>query len=182
MFPTGTNWGYSHTNYVILGRVLEKITGMPLAQALEHYVIGPMGLHQTKAFTTAYIPEPALHSFDSSRRETLGIKAGVPFYEETTYFNPSWTTIEGAVEVTDITDMSVSMEAVGSGKLLSVASSAAQIQPGLIGFGHAQKNCSACRPNTKAFSYGLGVMLVGPWIARTLGFSGARMTPKETLW
>ena len=25
MFAPGTNWGYSHTNYVILGRVLEKI-------------------------------------------------------------------------------------------------------------------------------------------------------------
>src|SRR3954447_12581637 len=24
MFEPGTNWGYSHTNYVILGRVLEK--------------------------------------------------------------------------------------------------------------------------------------------------------------
>ena len=28
----GTNWGYAHTNYTILGRILEKITGMPLAE------------------------------------------------------------------------------------------------------------------------------------------------------
>lgn len=31
MFEPRSNWGYSHTNYVILDRVLEKITGMPLA-------------------------------------------------------------------------------------------------------------------------------------------------------
>ena len=29
-FDPGTNWAYSHTNYVILGRVLEEVTGMPL--------------------------------------------------------------------------------------------------------------------------------------------------------
>ena len=26
-FEPGTNWGYSHTNYVILGKLLSKITG-----------------------------------------------------------------------------------------------------------------------------------------------------------
>lgn len=173
MFAPGSNWGYCHTNYVILGRVLEKITGMPLAQALQHYVLGPMGLRQTQAFTTPYIPEPVLHSFDSERRSTLGVKPGVPFIEESTFWNPSWTTIEGAVEITDITDESVSLEAVGAGKLLSPASRAAQIEPHLIGFGHAQNGCDACRPGTAAFSYGLGVMLVGKWIAQTLGFAGA---------
>lgn len=173
MFAPGSNWGYCHTNYVILGRVLEKITGMPLAQALQHYVLEPMGLRQTQAFTTPYIPEPVLHSFDSERRSTLGVKAGVPFIEESTFWNPSWTTIEGAVEITDITDESLSLEAVGTGKLLSPASRAAQIEPRLIGFGHAQNGCDSCRPGTTAFSYGLGVMLVGKWIAQTLGFAGA---------
>lgn len=173
MFSPGTNWGYCHTNYVILGRVLEKITGMPLAQALQHYVLAPMGLRQTQAFTTPYIPEPVLHSFDSERRSTLGVKPGVPFIEESTFWNPSWTTVEGAVEITDITDESLSLEAVGTGKLLSAASSAAQIEPHLIGFGHAQSGCDACRPGTAAFSYGLGVMLVGKWVAQTLGFAGA---------
>ena len=42
-FEPGTNWGYSHTNYVILGRVLEQIAGMPLADAIGKDVLGPMG-------------------------------------------------------------------------------------------------------------------------------------------
>jgi CubicO group peptidase (beta-lactamase class C family) len=173
MFAPGTNWGYSHTNYAILGRVLEKITGMPLARALQRYVLEPMGLHQTQAFATPFIPEPVLHSFDSERRETLGVKPGVPFIEESTFWNPSWTTIEGAVETTDITDMSVSMEAVGAGKLVSRASSAAQIEPRLLGFGHTLPGCAACWENTPGRSYGLGVILVGKWITQTLGFAGA---------
>lgn len=172
-FAPGMNWGYSHTNYVILGRVLEKIAGMPLADALQKYVLGPMGLTQTAAFTTPEIPAPVLHSFTSERRETLGIKAGVPFYEEGTYWNPSWTTIEGAVQTTDISDLSTSLEAVASGKLLSAEASAEQIKPSLIGFGHAQAGCAACHPNSFAFNYGLGVINDGPWITQTLGFAGA---------
>ncbi len=172
-FAPGSNWGYSHTNYVILGRVLEKIARMPLVDAIAKYVLQPMDLSQTTASTTPAIPAPALHAFTSERREALGVKADVPFYEEATYWNPSWTTVEGAVETTDITDLSRSIEAVAHGKLLSQTSSRAQIVPSLIGFGHRQSGCNACNVNTKAFNYGLGVIITGPWINQTLGFSGA---------
>ncbi len=184
-FKPGTNWGYSHTNYVILGRVLEKIAGMPLADAIRHYVLAPMGLKQTGASSTPAIPQPVLHSFSSERREVLGVKPGVPFYEEATFWNPSWTTVEGAVETTVISDLSRSIEAVAVGKLLSPASSAAQIRPSLIGFGHAQSGCSACRENSADFNYGLGVINAGPWILQTLGFAGASgavaFLPKQKL-
>jgi CubicO group peptidase (beta-lactamase class C family) len=172
-FAPGTNWGYSHTNYVILGLVLAKIAHMPLADALHRYVLAPMGLTQTTSSTTPEIPQPVLHTFTSERREALGIKPGVPFYEEGTYWNPSWTTVEGAVQTTDISDLNASIEAVASGKLLSAASSAAQIKPSLIGFGHAQKGCPACRENSATFNYGLGVIISGPWVSQTLGFAGA---------
>lgn len=173
MFAPGTNWGYCHTNYVILGMVLAKIAGMPLAGALQKYVLDPMGLKNTRAYTTPEIPAPVLHVFDSERRSTLGIKPGISFSEESTFWNPSWTTIEGAVEITDVTDLSVSIEAVGSGKLLSPSSSQAQIVPHLVGFSHPVPGCAACIPQTSAFSYGLGVFLLGPWISQTLGFAGA---------
>jgi CubicO group peptidase (beta-lactamase class C family) len=172
-FVPGKNWAYSHTNYVILGRVLEKIARMPLADALRRYVLLPMGLKQTTALTTPVIPAPVLHSFSSERRELLGIKPGVAFYEESTFWNPSWTTIEGAVEATDISDLNTSLEAVASGKLLSKASSTAQIKPSLVGFGHAQSGCLACQRNTVGRNYGLGVILTGQWITQTLGFAGA---------
>lgn len=172
-FAPGTNWGYSHTNYVILGQVLQKIAGMPLADALRQDVLEPMGLKQTTESTTPMIPQPVLHAFTSERREVLGIKPGVPFTEEATFWNPSWTTGEGSVETTDINDLSASIEAVAAGKLLSPASSAAQIAPSLVGFGHKQPNCNACMQGTAALNYGLGVILSGAWVTQTLGFAGA---------
>src|SRR4051812_39112447 len=48
-FPPGTNWGYAHTNYVILGQILEKIGGKPLATLLCHKVLDPLGLTNTVA-------------------------------------------------------------------------------------------------------------------------------------
>jgi CubicO group peptidase (beta-lactamase class C family) len=172
MFEPGTNWGYSHTNYVILGRVLEKITGMPLAEAMQKYIFGPMDLQQTQSYNTPEIPAPVLHTFSSERRADLRVPPGVPFYEESTFWNPSWTTAEGAVQTTDITDMTKTMVAVGSGKILSKASWEAQVGPNLVGFGHADPKCPACRQNSTAFNYGLGVLNIGPWIAQSKGFAG----------
>ncbi len=172
-FKPGTNWGYCHTNYVILAGVLEKITGIPLAAGMNEFIIKPMGLAQTRGFDSPYIPEPVLHTFSSERRALLRIPATLPFYEDSTFWDPSWTTAKGAVQVTDIADLARSMEAVGTGALLSRQSFNAQAGSNLVGFGHAQAGCAACRYNSKAFNYGLGVINVGPWVTQTKIFAGS---------
>ena len=176
LFEPGTNFAYSHTNYVILGRVLEMITGLPLATAMQKYVSGPMDLKQTQSIDTPEIPAPVLHSFSSERRAELGVPASSILYEESTFWNPSWTTAEGAVQTTDITDLAQSIEAIGTGKLLSKESSAAQINPNLVGFGHPDPNCPTCQQNTKEHNYGLGVVILGSWITQTKNFAGCGAT------
>ena len=47
VYPPGTNWNYAHTDYVILGQVLEKITGKPMALLMQEYIFAPMGLTDT---------------------------------------------------------------------------------------------------------------------------------------
>jgi CubicO group peptidase (beta-lactamase class C family) len=176
MFEPGTNWGYSHTNYVILGRVLEIISGLPLNVAMQKYIFGPMDLKQTQGFDTPEIPAPVLHTFSSERRTELGVPASSILFEESTFWNPSWTTAEGAVQTTDINDLMKSMEAVGTGKLLSKESSALQINPNLAGFGHPDLNCPVCQQNTKERNYGLGVVILGSWITQTKNFAGCGAT------
>jgi len=97
IFAPGTNWDYSHTDYVILGQALEKITGQALDVALQEQVLGPMNLRNTVAWSTPQISEPALHAFSAERRQPLGIPAGTPFLEESTYWNPSWSFAQGAI-------------------------------------------------------------------------------------
>ncbi len=43
-FDPGTRWQYSNTNFVVAGRILEKVAGMPVAQLLRARVFGPLGM------------------------------------------------------------------------------------------------------------------------------------------
>jgi len=175
-FEPGTNWGYSHTNYVILGKLLSKITGKPTSDVISEYVLQPMGLNNTSSnANTPAVPEPALHSFTSERREFLKVPAKMPFYEEATYWNPSWTTAEGAVQTSNIYDMTTSMQIVGSGAQVSPEMYQQQVGPTLIGFGKKDPTgtCPICTTNTVARHYGFGVVLVGDWITQTKSFYGS---------
>ena len=176
MFEPGTNWGYAHTNWVIVGLVLEAVGGRPLAELLQANVFDPLGLTGTAGGSTAEIPEPALHAFSSERRETLGIAPSVPFIEESTYWNPSWTTAAGAIQTTTIADMTATAEAVGTGALLSPASHALQVSTALRGFGTPLPGCPTCATQDERYAYGLGLILSGDWLMQTplfFGYAGA---------
>ena len=43
-FDPGTRWQYSNTNYVAAGRILERVTGMPLMSFLRSRIFGPLGM------------------------------------------------------------------------------------------------------------------------------------------
>jgi CubicO group peptidase (beta-lactamase class C family) len=172
VFAPGTNWDYSHTDYVILGQALEKITGQPLDVALREQVLDPMGLRNTVAWSTPQISEPVLHAFSSERRQALGIPAGTRFYEESTYWSPSWTFAQGAIQTSDIADLTTTAEVVGEGTVLSPASHQAQIAPDLLGFGSPLKGCPACHTLDERYTYGLGVVLSGDWLLQNPLFAG----------
>ena len=43
-FEPGTAWQYSNTNYVIAGRIVEKVTGMPAFASLRSRILNPLGM------------------------------------------------------------------------------------------------------------------------------------------
>jgi CubicO group peptidase (beta-lactamase class C family) len=173
LFAPGTNWAYAHTNFMILGEILAKIGGKPLATLLSEKVLGPMGLTGTAESQTSAVPSPVLHSYTSERREALGIPAGTAFYEESTFWNRQWGTPIGANETTTIDDMATSAVQVGTGSLLSESSYEAMTGPNLVGFGNADPSCApACRAMTDALNFGLGVVRSGSWILQAPSLTG----------
>ena len=46
-FKPGTSWGYSNTNYLIAGMVVERVTGHPFGDELQRRIIGPLKLLDT---------------------------------------------------------------------------------------------------------------------------------------
>ncbi|WP_329331737.1 beta-lactamase family protein [Streptomyces sp. NBC_00663] len=163
-YKSGTNWSYSHANFVLLGAALEKITGTRLDVLLQREVMGPLRLRETRNSFTPDIPTPVLHAFTDDRGT----------YEESTFWNPSWTTAPGAVQTTDICDLARSAAAIGSGELLSPASYKEFLNPGTVGLGHATRTCPAtvCLANTAATHYGMGVLVLGDWISQHPLFFG----------
>jgi CubicO group peptidase (beta-lactamase class C family) len=172
VFAPGTNWDYAHTNYVILGLALERATGKSMVDLLQERVLGPLGLTNTANSFTPAIPEPALHAFSSERRAALGVPPGTRFYEESTYWNPSWTITHGAIQTTNIYDMAASAVAFGEGTLLSPTSYQAMVGPNLLGFGSPLAGCRTCHTLDNAYNYGLGIVRSGNWLLQNPLFSG----------
>ncbi|MFD7326667.1 serine hydrolase domain-containing protein [Streptomyces sp. NPDC059875] len=163
-YAPGTNWSYSHANYVLLITALEKITGTRIDEFLKQRVWGPLELRNTRNNFTPDIPRPVLHAFTAERG----------LYEESTFWNPSWTTAPGAVITTDICDLARSAQAIGSGELLSPRSYRTLLNPGTVGLGGATATCPAtiCLKQTEAAHFGLGVLVVNGWLVQNPSFSG----------
>lgn len=56
-FSSGQQWHYSNTNYLILGKVLEKATGKDLNSLLYEYILHPFNLENTYYSETVYSSE-----------------------------------------------------------------------------------------------------------------------------
>jgi CubicO group peptidase (beta-lactamase class C family) len=171
-YPPGTNWDYAHSNYVLLGLALEKATGQDMPTLLQDNILGPLSLTHTANSDTPEIPAPVLHAFSSERREPLKIPGNTPFYEETTYWNPSWTITHGAIQTTTIGDLASTASGIFSGKLLSPQSYQAMVSPQLRGKTHAQPGCPTCAAMNDVYTYGLGVVISGNWLLQNPLFAG----------
>ncbi|MFF3644769.1 serine hydrolase domain-containing protein [Streptomyces sp. NPDC002564] len=70
--PAGERrWGYSNTNYVLAGMVVEAVTGHPWAQEVHERIIEPLGLRHTfTPGTSAYVPSPTATGYTCFPGET----------------------------------------------------------------------------------------------------------------
>jgi CubicO group peptidase (beta-lactamase class C family) len=153
LYPPGTSWNYAHTNYLLLGKALEKATGQEMSKLLADNVLRPLGLSQTANSDTPEIPSPVLHAFSAERGR----------YEETTYWNPSWTITHGAIQTTNIYDMEATARGIGSGRLLTPDSYQKMVSTELRGKTPEQ---------TDIYTYGLGIVISGHWLLQNPMFAG----------
>jgi D-alanyl-D-alanine carboxypeptidase len=90
-FAPGTAWEYSNTNYVLLGMVIEKVTGKPAAAVYQERFFGPLGMAQTSfpAQSNA-IADPHLFGV-TAQGQPSGQTA------DATNWNPSFAFTAGAI-------------------------------------------------------------------------------------
>jgi D-alanyl-D-alanine carboxypeptidase len=66
-FPAGTQHGYSNTNYLVAGMIIEAVTDNPWGQEVTDRIIEPLGLEGTTVPDGAMMPEPhakGYHQFE----------------------------------------------------------------------------------------------------------------------
>jgi D-alanyl-D-alanine carboxypeptidase len=108
LFEPGLRWGYSNTNYVVLGLIVEAVTGQRLGAEIKERLITPLGLRST-TFDTGSKPPPQLAhgytQFDS-------------YIVDSTRFSPSAWWAAGAI-VSSASDLARFYGALLHGYLLA---------------------------------------------------------------
>lgn len=107
-YRPGTAWGYSNTDYVLLGMIVKAVTGRSIGSQIEDRIVKPLHLRNTfYATTKRRIPGPHVRGYVSST---------VPF--DVTYFQPAVWDAAGAL-VSSADDMNTFMSGLLAGKVLS---------------------------------------------------------------
>ena len=66
-FEPGTKFAYSSSNYPLLGMIVERVTGMPLADYFERFIFMPLGMASTSLWYTDDQPHaPVGYRLDST--------------------------------------------------------------------------------------------------------------------
>ena len=152
----GTCFSYSHVNFIILGQVMAKASGKPLADLIRTGILQPLGMHETRSDATLFIPPPVLHAFSTDIDNT---------YQDSTGWSPSWTTAAGAVMTSTVPDVMRSAAAIATGQLISPNAYTQLLDP----------RTASLSPWTPSQYYGLGIFVADGWIMQNpffFGYSG----------
>ncbi|MFG2722011.1 serine hydrolase domain-containing protein [Streptomyces sp. NPDC048416] len=145
----GEQFQYSNSNLILLGLVIEKVTGHRLADVIHHRVLRPAHLDNTLFPRGAEFPMPHPRGYTN---QTLSGEVA-----DATDWNPSWAWAAGSM-ISDLHDLRHWAKTVATGELLSPRTQAQRLKTLPTGF-----------PGT---SYGLGILTTNGWIGHNGSIPG----------
>ncbi|HEV3293792.1 MAG TPA: serine hydrolase domain-containing protein [Streptosporangiaceae bacterium] len=111
LFPPGTSFAYSNTDYILLGLVVEAATGEPLGSELQNRIFIPLGLRGTSLpYDDVTLPGPYAHGY-------LLNQPGAPGPVDVTAVSPSIAWAAGGI-VSTAGDLARFYSALLTGRLL----------------------------------------------------------------
>ncbi|GGS05973.1 beta-lactamase [Streptomyces humidus] len=108
LFPPGQQFSYCNTNLILLGLVVEKMTGQHLNDYIHEHVLNPAGLSDTLFPTGSEFPTP--HSQGYTDQTATGK------VEDSADWNPSWGWAAGAM-ISTLDDLRIWARTVATGVL-----------------------------------------------------------------
>ncbi|MFI5684057.1 serine hydrolase domain-containing protein [Streptomyces sp. NPDC051636] len=155
LFPPGEKFFYSNTNLILLGLVVERMSGQSLADYIQHHVLVPAGLRHTLFPAGNEFPEPHPQGYTD--------QTATGRVEDSADWNPSWGWAAGAM-ISDLEDLRVWARTVATGQLPDgsrLISAATQ----------KQRLITPATPIPGA-GYGLGIFDVQGWIGHNGSLPG----------
>ncbi len=145
-FAPGAGFEYSNTNTVLLGLVVEKITGQPVGDLYREKIFTPLGLTNTVwPGDSPAMPAPYAQGY------TLQGDTATPANpSNATNWNPSWGYTAGEL-ISNVTDMLTFARAVGTGQ-------------GLLGSTSQTERLTSFADAT---GYGIGMTCSNGWVGHT---------------
>ncbi len=151
VFAPGTAFQYSDSNYILLGLVIQKVEGRPLAAVLRKQIIHPLKLRQTSwPGASAALPKPHAQGYTLQ-----GQSSGRP--ADATGWNPSYAWAAGEM-ISSVSDLLVYGRALGTGKGLLRPT----LQRERLHSFHPK-----IPPESATLSYGIGLVNDRGWIGHT---------------
>ncbi len=124
-FAPGTGFHYSNTNTILLGLIIEQITGKSLAEEMQERIFKPLGMRDTilPSAASATLPAPYPRGYASnisgecpSTAPTAGTPPGTLC--DVTNVNPSWAWAAGAA-ISTLHDLQIWAKALATGALVN---------------------------------------------------------------
>jgi D-alanyl-D-alanine carboxypeptidase len=142
----GEAWDYVNTNTVLLGLVVEKVSGLPVGAYFKKHIFEPLGMKNTFWPETNELPAPYAHGV--TRQTVDGSRA------DATDRSPSWGFTAGEV-ISNMADLKIWVQSYTMGTLISPEMQA------------ERTTWVTLPPNTPQKHYGLGMGEVNGWRGHT---------------
>ena len=140
-----------HSNYILLGLIIEQVTGRSVAAEIAERIIVPLGLTQTSFAATPEMPDPYAHGYAVDH-------VGAPL-RDVTRSNPDVAWAAGAM-ISTMDDLRVWVDALVAGSLLSPSLQAERLA------------IEEWRSEPVRVGYGLGILEIGGLLGHNGGIMG----------
>jgi D-alanyl-D-alanine carboxypeptidase len=118
VFAPGTSFKYTNTNTVLLGVLVQTLTGQPIETYIDQHIVKPLNLDHTAFPTANDIPSPHANGYVDVPGESQ--------LQDVTDWSASWGGAAGAM-YSHLDDMRTWAKAFGTGALLSPATQAERL-------------------------------------------------------
>jgi D-alanyl-D-alanine carboxypeptidase len=151
LFEPGTEFDYSNTNTLLLGLVVARVSGKPLATYIDENITEPLGLKHTFLPAGAEFPRPHARGYTD-----WGQPPGE--YADATDWNASYAEAAGGM-ISRMSDLRKWARVVATGKLLSPET-------------QRERTEFLPSPGEGGATYGLGIMNYNGWVAHDGNLAG----------